>query len=72
MFVWKSQFKKHSITEQYAHLHEKLSYYQVEFSIIWKYVGGTLQAFGATAGAERGVKGVGNSKVTCQYRRTGL
>ena len=70
--VWKSQFSKHSITEQYAHLHEKLSYYQVEFNIIWKYVGRTLQAVGAMTGAEHGVKVVGSSRVTCQYSRTRL
>ena len=71
MFVWNSQFNKHCITKQYAHLHEKLSYYQVEFNVIWKCVGGTLQAVAAT-GAERGMKGVRSSKVTCQYSWTRL
>jgi len=34
-------------------------------------VGGTLQAVAAT-GAERGMKGVRSSKVTCQYSWTRL
>jgi poly(3-hydroxyalkanoate) synthetase len=71
MFVGISQSNKHRTTKQYALINEIFSYYQGQVNVICKCVGGTLQAV-AAAGAEHGVKGVGSSKVTCQYSQTRL